>query len=82
MGDLLCCLVREHDTIWDQTLSTVEFANNNFVNRSTIHNPFETITHMLPKRPIDLVSLSLEARQSARADAFSKHIQDAHDDAR
>ena len=37
---------------------------------------------MLPRKPIDLVPLPIEARTSVEAEAFSKHIQDLHDDVR
>ena len=37
---------------------------------------------MLPRKPIDFVPLLIEARPSVEAEAFSKHIQDLHDDVR
>lgn len=40
------------------------------------------MTGILPKKPIDLVPLSLEARPSAEANAFVKHIRDRHEEVR
>ena len=44
LGQLLCCLVRDHITTWDQALPMDEFAYNNTVNRSTGISPFEAVT--------------------------------------
>ena len=52
------------------------------MNRTTGRNPFEIVTSLLPKKPIDLVPLPIEARPSAKAEAFSKHTCDIHDDVR
>ena len=80
LGDLLHCLVREHINNWDQILPMVEFAYNSLVNWSTGINPFEIVIGLLPRKPIDLVPLPIEACPSVEAEAFSKHIQDLHDD--
>ena len=82
LGDLLCFLVEEHVTNWDQILLVVEFAYNSTVNRSTSHSPFEIVIGLLPRKPIDLVPLPMEARPNVEADAFSKHICDLHEDVR
>ena len=44
LENLLCCLVRDHLTTWDQVLPMAEFAYNNSVNRSTGIPPFEAVT--------------------------------------
>ena len=49
-GDLLCFLVEEHVTNWDQILLVVEFAYNSTVNRSTSHSPFEIVIGLLPRQ--------------------------------
>ena len=82
LGDLLRCLVGDHVTRWDQVLLMAEFAYNSFVNRTTGCSPFEIVTVLLPRKPIDLVPLLIEARPSAEAESFSKHICDIHDDVR
>ena len=79
LGDLLRCLVGEHINNWDQILPMVEFAYNSSVNRSTGRSPFEIVTGLLPRKPIDLVPLAIEARPSVEVEAFSKHIQGLHD---
>ena len=40
------------------------------VNRSTGCNPFEIVAGFLPKKPIDLVPLPMEAQPSVEADAL------------
>ena len=82
LGDLLSCLVGEHINNWDQILPMVEFAYNSSVNRSTGRSSFEIVIGLLPRKPINLVPLPIEARPSVEAEAFSKHIQDLHDDVR
>ncbi|KAH7533414.1 hypothetical protein FEM48_Zijuj04G0128200 [Ziziphus jujuba var. spinosa] len=59
-----------------------EFAYNSSINRSTGRSPFEIVTGMLPRKPIDLVPLPLAARPSAEAETFGRHIQEIHDDIR
>ncbi|KAH7537757.1 hypothetical protein FEM48_Zijuj03G0126800 [Ziziphus jujuba var. spinosa] len=59
-----------------------EFAYNSSINRSTGRSPFEIVTEMLPRKPIDLVPLPLVARPSAEAETFGRHIQEIHDDIR
>ena len=57
-----------------------EFAYNSSVNRSTGCSPFKIVTGLLPRKPIGLVPLPMEARPSVVVDAFSKHIHDLHED--
>ena len=71
---LLRCLAGEHINNWDQILSMAKLAYNNSVNRSTGRSPFEIVTGLLPRKPIDLIPLPIEARPSVEAKAFSKHI--------
>ena len=77
--DLLRCLVHNHITTWDQVLPMAEFSYNNSVNRSTCISPFEAVTGVRPRLPIDLVPLPLEARPCAKADNFIKHMQQIHE---
>ncbi|CAK7323208.1 unnamed protein product [Dovyalis caffra] len=44
-----------------------EFAYNSSVNQSIEHDPFASVTSMLPRKPIDLVSLPIETRPSIEA---------------
>lgn len=82
LGNLLRCLVSDHVGSWDQVLPMAEFAYNSSVNRSTGRSPFEIVTGLLPRKPIDLVPLPIQARPSAKAEAFSQHIHDIHDEVR
>ncbi|PRQ21796.1 putative nucleotidyltransferase, Ribonuclease H [Rosa chinensis] len=82
LGELLRCLVCDHGLSWDQVLPMAEFAYNSSKNRSTVRSPFEIVTGLLPRKPIDLIPLPLEARPSAEAEFFCSHIPNIHDDVR
>ncbi|GFZ13174.1 ATP synthase D chain [Actinidia rufa] len=41
-------------------------------------NPFETITGLLPQKPIDLIAVHVEVCPSVEVDAFPKHIRVVH----
>ncbi|GFS36272.1 NAD(P)-binding Rossmann-fold superfamily protein [Actinidia rufa] len=70
------------DNTYIPVLPMAEFSYNSSVNRSTGRSPFEIAIGLLPRKPIDLVPLPIEARPSDEAEAFSKHICDIHDDVR
>ena len=53
-----------------------EFTNNSSLNRSISHSPFEIVTESLPRKPMDLVPLPMDAWPIIEADAFSEHIDD------
>ena len=59
-------------------MSTVEFAYNNSVNRSTGKSPFQIVNGYSPCTPIDLVPLPPHMRVSEPAKNFVKHIHDLH----
>eukprot|EP00268_Persea_americana_P043980 TRINITY_DN4436_c0_g4_i1.p1 TRINITY_DN4436_c0_g4~~TRINITY_DN4436_c0_g4_i1.p1 ORF type:complete len:110 (-),score=12.84 TRINITY_DN4436_c0_g4_i1:424-753(-) len=75
LGQLLRCLVHDHITARDHVLPMAEFAYNNSVNCSTSIPPFEAVTGVRLRLPIDLVPLPLEARPSVEANNFINHIQ-------
>lgn len=52
-----------------------EFAYNNSVNRSTSISPFEAVTEVRPRLPVD-------ARISADAESFFQHMQQVHNEVR
>jgi hypothetical protein len=80
LGDLLRCLVGDHITNWDQLLPIAEFAYDSSVNRTTGRSPFEIVTGLQPRKPIDLINLPPSARSSAEAESFASHIREIHDD--
>ena len=82
LGNLLRCLVRDHIASWDLILPMVEFAYNTSVNRSTGRSPFEVVTSIQPRLPIDLSPLPAEARPSQEAEQFAQHMKDVHDEVR
>ena len=71
LGDLLLCLVGDHVTCWEIIIPITEFAYN---------SSFEIVTGMLLRKPIDLVPLPTNARPSAEAEDFAKHIHEIHDE--
>ena len=80
LGDILRCLVGDHVASWNQILPMVEFTYNSSVNKSTGHSPFEHVTGVFPRKPIDVVPLSDTALPSNEANAFAKHICDKYDE--
>ncbi|XP_038974994.1 uncharacterized protein K02A2.6-like [Phoenix dactylifera] len=82
LGNLLRCLVRDHMKSWDLILSHAEFAYNSSVNRTTGLSPFEIVLGLKPRRPIDLVPLSINTRTSEGGEDFTRHIQDIHAEVR
>ncbi|KAL6188925.1 hypothetical protein ACLB2K_040316 [Fragaria x ananassa] len=82
LGELLRCLVSDHGLSWDKVLPMAEFAYNSSKNRTTGCSPFEIVSGLLPRKPIDLVPLPLAARPSVEAESFSSHIRHIHDDVR
>jgi hypothetical protein len=82
LGNLLRCLVTDHVTSWDLLLPQAEFAYNNSVNRSTRRSPFEIVSGLQPRTPIDLVPLPLPPRVSEGAVDFLRHIHDIHEEVR
>jgi hypothetical protein len=82
LGNLLRCLVTDHTTTWDHLLPQAEFAYNNSVNRSTGRSPFEIVTGLQPRTPVDLVPLPLPPRVSEGAADFLRHIHEIHEEVR
>ena len=82
LGQLFRCLVRDHITTCDQALLMAEFAYNNSINWSTGTSPFEVVTGVCPRLPIDLVPLPVDARISADAKSFFHHMQQVHNEVR
>ena len=59
-----------------------EFGYNNSVNLSTGASPFEAVTGVHPRLPIDLVPLPVDARISADAEHFFHQMQPVHNEVR
>lgn len=68
----------DYGTSWDLLLPHVEFAYNNSVNQSTGQSPFEVVTRLHHRVPVDLVSLPMPARTSEGADDFVHHLREVH----
>ena len=82
LGYLLHCLVSEHTRNWNLILPHAEFAYNDSVNRSTGLSPFKIVTSRRPRKPVDLVPMSIHARVSESAESFAEHIKSLHDSIR
>ena len=78
LGDMLRCLVRVKQGVWDLILSTAELAYNNFVNCSTGKSPFQIVNGYSPRTLTDLVPLPPHMRVSEPVENFAKHIYDLH----
>jgi hypothetical protein len=55
-----------------------QVAYDSFVNRSICMSPFEVVHGYKPRKPLDLLLMSLYARISKLAESFTHKIQDLH----
>ena len=78
LGNLLRCLVGENGWTWDSILPIAQFTYNNFVNRSIGMSPFEVVHGYKPRRPLDLLLMSSDARVSESAVEFASLMHDLH----
>ncbi|XP_022897597.1 uncharacterized protein LOC111411281 [Olea europaea var. sylvestris] len=82
LGDLLWCLVGDNPRSWDQQLSQAEFAYNHARNRSTGFSPFQVVYSILPRSPIDLLTLPSKTRLHGTAVDFVRSLQQVHEETR
>jgi hypothetical protein len=82
LGNLMRCLVTDHQTSWDLLLPQAEFAYNSFVNRSTGLSPFEVVTGAKPRVPVDLAALPIPTSHNEAAEEISQHIQQLRNEVR
>ena len=80
LGNLLRCLVGDEPHNWELVLEKVEFANNNFVTRSTGKKPFEIITRMQPKGISDLRDVVGEEKRSVEGEEFDNFMKSLHEE--
>ena len=78
LGNLLRCLVGDHQGTWDLILPRAQFVYNNSVNRSTGMSPHEIVYGHKPRAPIDLIPMSPLQRASESAESFAYRISDLH----
>jgi len=74
LGNLLRCLVSDHNKNWDLILSTVQFAYNRSINRSIDMSPFEVVNGYKPRKPLNLLPMSIHVRVSELAESFARRI--------
>ena len=63
---------------WDLLLPRAEFAYNSSINRSTDKSPFEIVHGYKPRKPLDLIPLSIHTRISESAESFAQHVKNLH----
>lgn len=80
LKNLMHCLAWDHKASWDLILLHIEFAFNNYVNKSTGCTPFEVVYSFRPNTPLDLHPLNVPTRSSEVALDFSKYMKNIHDD--
>ena len=59
-------------------LVQIEFANNDFVNRSKWKTPFKIVIAMYPRGILDLRDVADEEKISVEGEEFSKHMNSLH----
>jgi hypothetical protein len=64
LGNLLRCLVGDHNRKWDLLLPTAQFACNSFVNWSIGMSPFEVMHGYKRRKPLDFLPMSPHGRVS------------------
>ena len=74
LGNLLRCLVSDHNKNWDLILSMVQFAYNRSINRSIDMSPFEVVNGYKPRKPLNLLPMSIHVRVSELAESFARRI--------
>ena len=81
LKNLLRCLVGDKPTGWDLILPQVEFAYNNFVNRSTSKSPFQIVYGSSPKNVSELRKINKGEISSAEAQYFTENLKNIHEEA-
>ena len=79
IGNLLRCLNQDYQSSWDELLPIIEFSYNCSPNRSTKLSPFHVVYGHVPKRPMDLNSITHEHSKSFSAESFIEHVNTIHD---
>jgi hypothetical protein len=79
LGNLLRCLINEHDASWDLIFPHTEFAYNNSVNRTISTTPFELVYGLKPKIPTDVTPLPLPQKVSEAGVDFAAFMLNLHE---
>lgn len=82
LGDLLCCLVGDNIKSWDAKLCQAEFAHNHALNRSLGFSLFRVVYGILPRCPLDLMTLPDLSRLHGQAVDFVDELQVVHKQAK
>ena len=68
----------EHVKSWDQKLCQAEFSHNHAVNWSIGFNLFQVVYSIVPRGPLDLISLPSKTRVHGKAEEFVGGLQEVH----
>lgn len=79
LGNLLRCLINEHDASWDLILPQTEFAYNNSANQTIGTTPFELVYGLKPKIPTDVTPLPLPQKVSEAGVDFAAFMLNLHE---
>ena len=78
LGNFLRCLVGDKLSNWDMVLAQVEFAYNNFVNKSTRKTPFEIFIGIKPRGISNLRDIGGEEKISIEGEVFVDYMNSLH----
>lgn len=78
LGNLLRCLVGDNVKSWDSKLGQAEFAHNHAVNRSLGFSPFHVVYGIVPRCPLDLLTLPDKTRHHGEAVDFITDLEALH----
>ena len=78
LGNLLRCLVGDHQGTWDLILPRAQFTYNNSVNKSTGLSPHEIVYGHKPRAPIDIIPMSPLQRTSESTKTFAYRMYELH----
>ena len=82
LENLLRCFVGDKPKGQDMILPQVEFAYNNYVNRSTRKSPFQIVCENSPRTTLDLRKLDKGEISSAKAEEFAEHLKNVQKEVR
>lgn len=78
LGNLLRSLVGDHPKAWIQRLLQAVFAHNHDLNRSTGFRPFQVMYGLIPRGPLDLMTLPIKIRTHSTAQELIDQLRQTH----
>lgn len=78
LGNMFRSLVGDNIKSWDARLSQAEFAHNHAVNRSSGLSPFRVVYGLIPRCPLDLITVPDKTQHHGEAIDFVNELQTLH----